>query len=213
MFEWRWLFFFRFLQHFEVKAYHISYIPLYICLDFTGRNRGRFRNMWTLSDPSPSPEVGFMKWVKVKSKSGKHRNKRMHLKTNVCGCLTCNIFFSISHMHLAFEFHIAAEFPPAVRWGVVLGCDGGDRLEQSLGCGTDGKSLRLSDGQIGYRSTGGQNADNMVVEIIFPGNMAIPHFLDLVFMCRKRLDGKPWNLRDSLSTSFFLISIGMPEIN
>lgn len=136
----------------------------------------RFRNMWTLSDPSPSPGVGFMKWVKVKSKSGKHRNKRMHLKTNVCGCLTCNIFFSISHMRLAFEFHIAVEFPPAVRWGVVLGCDGGDRLEQSLGCGTDGKSLRLFDGQIGYWSTGGQNADKMVVEIIFPGKMAIPHF-------------------------------------
>ena len=71
-----------------------------------------------------------------------------------------------------------------------MGCDGGDRLEQSLGCGTDGKSLRLFDGQIGYWSTGGQNADKMVVEIIFPGKMAIPHFLDLVFICRKRLDAR-----------------------
>ena len=98
---------------------------------------------------------------------------------------TCFFYF----MHLVeFEFLIQLRVSTlgSVRWGVVLGCDGGDRLEQSLGCGTDGKSLRLSDGQIGYWSTGGQNADNMVVEIIFPRkNGNPPLFWILCFFCRK----------------------------
>ena len=123
-----------------------------------------------------------------------------------------------------FLFHALGEFEfliqlrvstlGSVRWGVVLGCDGGDRLEQSLGCGTDGKSLRLSDGQIGYWSTGGQNADNMVVEIIFPRkNGNPPLFWILCFFVGKRLDGTPWNLRDTPFNVVFLDFYWDAEIN